>query len=121
MISVDQNIATPEPDDRKSSEERKLALPERTRTQSPPINSSAIANNRTTAINPASPAHDLRGQAVGERSQIIQGKSGATFVLGSSNIEPLQRVYVLLKRGYLLQKRFAQAVAPKFHSNPLHN
>jgi hypothetical protein len=87
MISVVQNIATPEPNE--SSAPRVCPASEE-RSHS---NSSASANNPATAINPASPAHDLRGQAVGERSQIIQGKSGPTFVLGFSNQEPLQRVY----------------------------
>jgi hypothetical protein len=72
MVRNSSDFSTSGSNDRKSSQERKLALPERTRTQSPPINNSAIANNRITAINPASPAHDLRGQAVGERLLRIQ-------------------------------------------------
>jgi hypothetical protein len=78
MISAIENISTPELDEcsvfvaasnnRQSSE-----------MQSPNHNS-AIANNPTTAINPASPAHDSkRGKAVVEYSCV--GNSVGTYIL----------------------------------------
>jgi hypothetical protein len=51
-----------------SSASDKASIDRSSEAERSPINSSAIANNRPTAINPASPAHDLREQAVGVRS-----------------------------------------------------
>jgi hypothetical protein len=74
MISAAKEFATPElgessaSNDRPASEERS------------PNNSSLTANNQTTAINPASPAHSAkRGQAVVECSCV--GNSVGAYLL----------------------------------------
>jgi hypothetical protein len=97
MVSNPCNFSTPGSGENSTHQDRPAS------EKRSPNNSSLTANNRPTAINPASPAHDLRGQAVGERS--IGDKSTP------QTQKPKLRDYISFRLedskvgGYLLERR----------------